>query len=79
LPGEFARFADTLLPESAAKRSAAALALRAASVIMSGLMELRPFNLYMMPWDQVLDGDVAVAKARGFDLCSEDPAAENES
>lgn len=46
---------------------------------MSGLMELRPLNLYMMPWDQALDGDVAVAKARGPDLRAEDPTAQYES
>jgi hypothetical protein len=39
------RIQPTLLPESQAKRSAAARAFRVASVIMSGLMELSPVNL----------------------------------
>jgi len=38
-----------LAAESAAKRSAAARALRVASVIMSGLMEFNPVNLYANP------------------------------
>ena len=57
----------TLLPESAAKRSAAARALRVASVIMSGLMEFSAVNLYVKPLARVTaEDDSFLQQLRGF-------------